>query len=113
MSVSDFKKSPTAIVDDARGAPVAILNHNRVIAYMAPAETYEAMMERLDDQALVEIVRSRAGEKGIPVDVGKDQILGTTKDGVRIIKSKGRATHFTQRELPAAIRTVRTEKTAV
>ncbi|MBA3810619.1 MAG: type II toxin-antitoxin system Phd/YefM family antitoxin [Caulobacteraceae bacterium] len=113
VSVSDLKKSPTAIVDEARGAPVAILNHNRVMAYMVPAETYEAMMERLDDMALVEIVRSRAGEKSIPVDAGKHQILGTTKDGVRSIKPKGRATHFTQRELRAAIRTVRTEKTAV
>ncbi|MEP6967076.1 MAG: type II toxin-antitoxin system Phd/YefM family antitoxin [Pseudomonadota bacterium] len=69
VSVSDLKKNPTAIVDEAKGAAVAILNHNRVMAYMVPADTYEAMMERLDDQALVEIVKSRAGEKGIPVDI--------------------------------------------
>ncbi len=66
VSVSDLKKNPTAIVDEAQGAAVAILNHNRVMAYMVPADTYEAMMERLDDQALVEIVKSRAGEKGLP-----------------------------------------------
>lgn len=67
VSVSDLKKNPTAIVDGARGSAVAILNHNRVIAYMVPAETYEAIIDALDDQALVEIAKTRAGEKGVPV----------------------------------------------
>lgn len=39
VSVSDLKKNPTAIVDGAQGSAVAILNHNRVMAYMVPAET--------------------------------------------------------------------------
>lgn len=111
VSVSDLKKNPTAIVDEARGAPVAILNHNRVMAYMVPAETYEAMLERLDDQALVEIVKARAGETGIPVDVAGREVLGTTEDGLRILKPASPATHFTERELRAAIRTVRAAKT--
>lgn len=67
VSVSDLKKNPTAIVDGARGNAVAILNHNRVMAYMVPAETYEAIIDALDDQALVEIAKARAGEKGVPV----------------------------------------------
>ena len=69
VSVSDLKKNPTAIVEDATGAPVAILNHNRVMAYMVPASTYEAMIDALDDQALVEIARARATEKGLPVNL--------------------------------------------
>jgi antitoxin StbD len=69
VSVSDLKKNPTAIVDEAHGAPIAILNHNRVMAYMVPADTYEAMMEQIDDQALVEIIKSRANEKGVPVNI--------------------------------------------
>lgn len=72
VSVSDLKKNPTAVVDGARGSPVAILNHNRVMAYMVPADTYEAMMDVLDDQALVEIIRARAEEKGEPV--GLDEL---------------------------------------
>lgn len=66
VSVSDLKKNPTAIVDGARGNAVAILNHNRVMAYMVPAETYEAIIDALDDQALIEIAKARAGEKGVP-----------------------------------------------
>ncbi|WGD29474.1 type II toxin-antitoxin system Phd/YefM family antitoxin [Ancylobacter sp. WKF20] len=67
VSVSDLKKNPTAIVEDARGAAVAVLNHNRVMAYMVPAATYEAMIDALDDRALVEIAKARAGERGVPV----------------------------------------------
>jgi hypothetical protein len=32
------------------------------------------------------------------------KVLGVTKDGVRILKPKGRATHFTQKELRDAVR---------
>ena len=31
----------------ADGGAVAVLNHNRVMAYMVPADAYEAMIERL------------------------------------------------------------------
>lgn len=69
VSVSELKRNPTAIVDGAHGHPVAILNHNRVMAYMVPASTYEAMMEALDDQALVRIIRERSEEQGVPVSL--------------------------------------------
>jgi hypothetical protein len=35
---------------------------------------------------------------------GSAKVLGVTKDGVRILKPKGRATHFTQKELLDAVR---------
>ncbi len=68
-SISDLRKSPTSVMDAADGEAVAILNHNRIMAYMVPAETYEAMLDRLDDLALVEIAKARANEKGVPVDI--------------------------------------------
>jgi antitoxin StbD len=67
VSVSDLKRNPTAVVEEANGAPVAILNHNRVMAYMVPAEAFEAMTERLDDLDLIEIARSRANETPVKV----------------------------------------------
>lgn len=72
VSVSDLKKSPTAIMDQADGEAVAVLNHNRVMAYMVPAEAYETMMEQLDDIALVQVARARASEK--PVRVSIDEL---------------------------------------
>ena len=62
VSVSDLKKNPTAIMAQADGQAVAVLNHNRVMAYMVPADAYEAMIERLDDLALVEIAQARSSE---------------------------------------------------
>ncbi|GAA5543641.1 antitoxin [Brucella tritici] len=69
VSVSDLKKSPSAVMDEANGEAVAVLNHNRIMAYMVPASVYEAMLEQLDDIRLTEIIRKRADEKGISVDI--------------------------------------------
>ncbi|PYB75890.1 MULTISPECIES: type II toxin-antitoxin system Phd/YefM family antitoxin [Pseudomonas] len=69
VSVSELKKNPTAVMADAQGKPVAVLNHNRVMGYMVPAELYEAIMERLEDMELAALVKARAGEKGIPVEL--------------------------------------------
>lgn len=72
VSVSELKKSPSAVLEQAHGEAVAVLNHNRVMAYMVPAEIYETMMERLDDLDLVRIVKDRAGEN--PVRVSLDEL---------------------------------------
>ncbi|MNE10857.1 putative antitoxin of the YafO-YafN toxin-antitoxin system [compost metagenome] len=53
----------------AHGSPVAVLNHNRVMGYRVPAEVFEAMMERLNDLDLAELVRERCNETPIPVDL--------------------------------------------
>jgi antitoxin StbD len=69
VSVSDLKKSPTAVINEAQGEAVAILNHNRVLAYMVPAEIYEAMLDRLDDLYLAELVKARSNEAGVAVNI--------------------------------------------
>jgi hypothetical protein len=43
---------------------------------------------------------------------GGADVLGVTNDGVRILKPKGRATHFTRKELRATVATVRAAKQA-
>ncbi|WP_313553965.1 type II toxin-antitoxin system prevent-host-death family antitoxin [Stutzerimonas nitrititolerans] len=67
VSVSELKKNPSGILAGAGGMPVAVLNHNRVMGYLVPAEFYEQLMERLDDLELVEVVNARSGEEPIPV----------------------------------------------
>ena len=42
------------------------------MAYMVPADAYEAMIERLDDLALVEIAQARSGE--VPTAVTLDEL---------------------------------------
>jgi len=67
VSISDLKKNPSRIIHDAEGAPVAILNHNKPSAYLVPAETFEAVMEKLEDYELTKLVAERAEEHNIKV----------------------------------------------
>jgi antitoxin StbD len=69
VSVSDLKKSPSQIMSEANGKPVAILNHNRVMAYMLNPQVYEAMLERMDDLDLIDIIKARNAEVGVPVNI--------------------------------------------
>jgi antitoxin StbD len=69
VSVSELKKNPSAVLSGAQGGPVAVLNHNRVMGYMVPAEVFEALMERLDDLELAEIIRERSHETPVPVSL--------------------------------------------
>ncbi|CSE07567.1 toxin-antitoxin (TA) system antitoxin [Vibrio cholerae] len=48
-SISELKKNPTALLNEADGSAIAILNHNKPAAYLVPAETYEYLIDMLDD----------------------------------------------------------------
>ncbi len=67
VSITDLRRNPGAIIDEAGDAPIAILNHNRASAYLVPAKLYEAMMEKLDDIELAELVRERRGGETVKV----------------------------------------------
>ena len=69
VSISDLKKNPTRIINEAEGAPVAILNHNKPSAYIIPAEAFEALMEKFEDYELSRLVKEREGEPTIKVSL--------------------------------------------
>jgi antitoxin StbD len=73
-SISELKKNPSALIEQAEGEPIAILSHNRPTAYLVPAETYEQIMERLEDSQLGLIVKERQEEKIVAVDVDIDKL---------------------------------------
>lgn len=73
-SISELKKNPTALLNEAEGTPIAILNHNVPAAYLIPAETYEWLMDKLEDSELAQIVRDRAGEKENAVEVNLNEL---------------------------------------
>ncbi|MCH8500130.1 MAG: type II toxin-antitoxin system Phd/YefM family antitoxin [Marinobacter sp.] len=70
-SISELKKNPMAAVDSGEGFPIAVLNRNKPAFYCVPAEIYEAMLDRLDDQELVAIVKERSAEPSIRVDLNE------------------------------------------
>lgn len=73
-SISELKKNPSALIDQAEGEPVAILNHNRPTAYLIPAETYEQLLEKLEDHQLGLIVKERQNEKISAIEVNVDEL---------------------------------------
>lgn len=68
-SISDLKKNPTRIINEAEGSPVAILNHNKPSAYLVPAEAFKALMERFEDYELGRLVRERENEATVKVSI--------------------------------------------
>ncbi|SFV65531.1 RelB/StbD replicon stabilization protein (antitoxin to RelE/StbE) [hydrothermal vent metagenome] len=58
-SISELKKSPSSIIENANGQSIAILNHNRPSAYLVPSEVYEKMMDMLDEYYLIQEVKER------------------------------------------------------
>jgi len=73
-SISELKKNPTALINEADGEPIVILNHNQPTAYLVPASTYEMVMERLEDYQLGLLVNERQNEKIAAVDVDIDEL---------------------------------------
>jgi antitoxin StbD len=76
VSVSELMKNPSSALSSTNGLPVAVLNHNRVVGYMVPANVYEAMVERLDEVELVHLVKARLDANETPVRVSLDDLIG-------------------------------------
>lgn len=73
-SISELKKNPTALLSEADGEVIAILNHNKPAAYLVPAETYEFLMEMIDDIELGKIVAERRAGLSQAVEVSLDDL---------------------------------------
>ena len=73
-SISELKKNPSQLIEQADGEVVAILNHNKPTAYLIPADTYEWINKLIEDQELREIVEQRAGEKRLAQEVSLDEL---------------------------------------
>lgn len=73
-SISELKKNPTALLAQSDGLPIAILNHNKPTAYLIPAETYEWLMDALDDHELSKLVEERRKDRDQAVEVNLDDL---------------------------------------
>lgn len=73
-SISELKKNPSSLIEQSKGEPIAILNHNKPTAYLIPAETYELMLENLEDYQLGLIIKERQHEKVSAVEVSLNEL---------------------------------------
>lgn len=74
VSISELKKNPSALLSQANGSPIAVLNHNNPAAYLIPADTYEALMDMIEDYELGKLVEERLGDKKQAVPVSLDDL---------------------------------------
>ena len=49
VSISQLKRNPQALIDNAHGDIIALLNRNRPTAYIVPAATFDSLMELAED----------------------------------------------------------------
>jgi len=74
VSISELKKNPSALITEASGSPVAVLNHNKPAAYLIPAETYEALMDTIEEYEVGKLVEERRNDKDQAVSVSLDDL---------------------------------------
>jgi antitoxin StbD len=74
VSISELKKSPSAILNDAGDEAVAVLNHNVPSAYLVPSKTYEKLLEIVDAYQLEQMVKERLSEDVTPIEVSIDEL---------------------------------------
>ena len=68
-SITELKKNPMEVVNNAEGSPIAILNRNEPVFYCVPFKLFESLMDMLEDLELAAIVKARETEETIPVDI--------------------------------------------
>ena len=68
-SISELKANPMKVAMSADGDAIAVLNRNEPAFYCIPADTYEFMMDQMEDLELLSIAESRKSEESIRVSL--------------------------------------------
>lgn len=67
VSITELKRSPSAVLAQAGSETVAVLNHNRPAAYLLPPHVYEAILGHLSADLKQAIREGIESGPGIPV----------------------------------------------
>ena len=73
-SISELKANPSALIKQSDGESIAILNHNKPVAYLVSTDVFERMMEAMEDMALSQTVSARMNDGQIPIKVTLDDL---------------------------------------
>ena len=78
-SITELKKSPTQLIQDAGDEAVAILNHNVASAYLVPSALYEKMIDIIDDYQQAENEENSRNDT--------EYLLSNKKNAKKLMKS--------------------------
>ena len=68
-SITELKKNPMEVINNAEGNPIAILNRNEPVFYCVPYRLFESLMEMVEDLELAAIVKARENEEAVSVNI--------------------------------------------
>ncbi len=68
-SISELKANPMKVALSAHGEAIAVLNRNEPVFYCIPADTYEFMMDHIEDLELLAIAERRKNEANVKVSL--------------------------------------------
>ncbi len=63
IGVSEFKKNPIEAVEEAGGQPIAVLSNNKPQFYCLSKDSFEELMELVEDMRLGEVAVKREQKK--------------------------------------------------
>jgi len=92
VSITELKRSPSAILEQAGAEPVAVLNHNRPAAYLLSPEVYESMLERLSADLRQSIQEGIDSGPAIPADQVFAELNARYANPTPAIKPRGKRT---------------------
>ena len=68
-SISELKANPIKVALSAHGEAIAVLNRNEPAFYCIPADTYEFMIDHIEDLELLAIAEQRKNEASVKVSL--------------------------------------------
>ncbi|MHC8322972.1 type II toxin-antitoxin system Phd/YefM family antitoxin [Pseudomonas sp. GB2N2] len=68
VSITELKRSPSTVIEQAGSEPVAVLNHNRPAAYLLPQATYQRLLDRLQAAEIREAIAASRNDARPPID---------------------------------------------
>jgi antitoxin StbD len=76
ISISEFKKNPSAMLKRASGAPLVVLSHNAPAFYAVPPEVMARIAEQLEEQEFTALIQQRraSAKAGKFVEVSINQL---------------------------------------
>jgi antitoxin StbD len=90
VSITELKRSPSAVLAQAGSEAVAVLNHNRPAAYLLPPHVYEAILERLSAELRQSIQDGIDSGQDISANQVFAELNARYADSKPAIKSRGK-----------------------
>jgi len=67
VSMTEFMKDPLVAVAAGEGEAIAVLKQNKPAFYCVPTDLYEALVEYVENEKLIDLVTSRRDEPAVSV----------------------------------------------